>query len=122
MRIIYFLIFFLIFGLSPIFVNDSLAVSSTCTSDKCTLANPLGNVTEVPVLIGTIVKGVLGIVGALALFFFFWGGFAWMTSAGNPEKVKKGRDTLMWASIGLIATFASYSLLKFILDMLTRKI
>lgn len=81
------------------------------------LINPLGGtsaapegVTSVPALIANIIKTILGIVGAVALFMFVWGGFGWLTSGGNPDKVKAGRDTLVWATIGLLVIFASYTL------------
>ena len=89
----------------------------------CSLSNPIkGNPTEITEIIGMAIKGVLGIVGALAMFAFVQGGFQWMTSAGSPEKIKAGRDAMMWSVIGLIATFASYSILKFMLDLIHNKI
>jgi hypothetical protein len=74
-----------------------------------TAASPAG-VTSVPALIANIIKTILGVVGAVALFMFVWGGFGWLTSGGNPDKVKQGRDTLVWATIGLLVIFASYTL------------
>jgi hypothetical protein len=68
-----------------------------------------------PELIGRIIKAVLGIVGALALAMFVFGGFTWLTSGGSPDKIKKGKDILMWAVIGLIIIFTSYTLVDFIL-------
>ena len=76
--------------------------------------SPIGEVTG-PELIGRIIKTVLGIVGALALAMFVFGGFTWLTSAGSPDKIKKGKDILMWAVIGLIVIFTSYTLVDFIL-------
>jgi len=76
--------------------------------------NPLG-VTSVPRLIGNVIKTVLAIVGALALAMFIYGGFTWLTSGGSAEKIKKGKDILMWAVIGLVVIFASYSLVDFLL-------
>lgn len=74
------------------------------------LQNPLnGNVTDAAVLIGMIIKAALSIVGALSLGVFVIGGFTWLTSAGNQEKVSKGTKTMLWATIGLIVVFASYA-------------
>lgn len=78
------------------------------------LQNPLGT-TSVPALIGNIIKTVLAIVGALALAMFIYGGFTWLTSGGSADKIKKGKDILMWAVIGLVVIFASYSLVDFLL-------
>jgi hypothetical protein len=78
------------------------------------LKSPIGEVTG-PELIGRIIKTVLGVVGALALAMFVYGGFTWLTSGGSPDKIKKGKDILMWAVIGLIIIFTSYTLVDFVL-------
>ena len=66
-----------------------------------------------------IIKAILGVVGIVALFFFVLGGFEILTSAGNENKIKKGRDTLVWAAIGVVVIILSYSILKFLFDRLT---
>jgi len=38
---------------------------------------------------------------ALAIIFAIWGGFLLMTAAGEPEKVAKGRQWVMWAGVGI---------------------
>lgn len=73
----------------------------------------------IPELAGRIIKKVLGIVGVLALVMFIYGGILWMTSGGNAEKIKKGKDTIVWAVIGLAFIFFSYAILEFILKALT---
>ncbi len=65
-------------------------------------------------LIGKIINAVLGIVGSIALVMVIYGGFIWMTAAGNQEKVTKGRDVLVWAAVGLVIIFSSYALVKFV--------
>jgi len=50
---------------------------------------------------------------------FIFGGLTWMTSAGAPDKVKKGRDIIIWSVVGLFIIFASYALLKFFLGTIT---
>jgi len=74
---------------------------------------------SVPQLVNSIVKQILGIVGALALFMFVYGGVLWMTSGGNSSRLEKGRETLIWATIGLVIIFSSYAILNFIFASLT---
>ena len=86
------------------------------------LTNPLsGGATPIGAskLFGRIIKGALGIVGAVALAIFVWGGFLWLTSGGSPEKIKKGRDALVWAIIGLVIIFGSYLILNYIIIAIT---
>ena len=84
-----------------------------------TLTNPLGKTTDVPTIIGNVIKGVIGIVGSLALLMFVYGGLLWMTSMGNQEKVDQGRKILIWATAGLVVIFSSYVLVSFTIKSLT---
>ena len=77
--------------------------------------NPLG-VVDVRIIIGRVVRAILVIVGALALIMFVYGGFTWLTSAGNDQRVETGRTTLIWASLGLIIVFSAYILVKYVLE------
>jgi hypothetical protein len=91
--------------------------SSSGSNNTVSLKNPLENagVTDVPTLIGKIIDALLGVVGSLALIMFIYGGFTWMLAAGNDSQVQKGKNILLWAVIGLVVIFASYSLVHFIL-------
>lgn len=92
--------------------------STTKTDGVITLDNPLGSGTTVQTLIGKVIKSVLGVVGSLALLMFIYGGFTWMTAAGASDKVTKGRDTLVWAVIGLVVVFSAYAMVKFVFTSL----
>lgn len=93
------------------------AITESCPAGSTTcLTNPLGNVNTPQALIGKIITAVLGVVGSLALLFFVYGGLIWMTSAGNAEKVKQGRDTLVWAAIGLAVIFSAYAITRIVLS------
>lgn len=83
-----------------------------------TLDNPIGE-DDPRVILGNILRLVLGLVGSVALVVFVFGGLTWMTSAGNTDRVTQGRDTLVWAAIGLIVIFASYTVVAFILQTVT---
>lgn len=90
--------------------NDGSAGNETIA-----LPNPLGNQSDPQVIIGLVIRVVLGMVGSVALVFFIYGGLMMMTSAGNMDRVTKGRNTLVWASIGLVVIFTSYALVGFII-------
>lgn len=83
------------------------------------LYNPLGSGTTVQSMIGRAINGVMGVVGSLALLMFVYGGLLWMTSGGSQEKVKKGRDILLWSAVGMVVIFGAYALTKFIITALT---
>jgi hypothetical protein len=118
----------LLFGLIALAVcpncGGNSEVCNNC-SDNCQqpctgqLENPLGSTASTPQLLyGRIIYGFLGVTGALALIMFIVGGFQWMTASGNAERVKKGRDTLMWAVLGLLVIFSSYAILRAVFEAL----
>jgi hypothetical protein len=94
------------------------AQAAETTAPNLNLTDPLAGtgVTNVEGLIGKILKPVFGIIGSLALVMFVYGGLTWMISAGNAEKLKKGRDTLLWAAIGLFVVMMSYVLVMITLN------
>ena len=86
------------------------------------LSNPLdpfasGNV-SVTTIIARLIQALLGITGAVALLMFIWGGFQWLISGGTPEKVKKGKETLTWAVIGLAVIIGAYMLVSTVVSAL----
>lgn len=76
------------------------------------LDNPLGTNVEFSQIAGTVIRGLMGIIGSLTLLMFVWGGFQWLTSAGNAEKVEAGSKTMIWAVIGVLLVFSSYFLIS----------
>ncbi len=86
------------------------------------LYNPLGSSTnKFPVLINNAIKGILGLSGAVALVMIVIGGITWMTSAGNSDRVRRGKDTLLWAILGLLIIFLSYAIINFVFEALARE-
>jgi hypothetical protein len=81
--------------------------------------SPVGDI-DIPTLIGIIIKGVLGIVGSIALLMFVYGGFLMLISQGDAAKIKKGRDALIWAAAGLVVIFGSYIFVSYILSAVSK--
>jgi hypothetical protein len=86
--------------------------------EHCKLKNPI-SATEVPDIIRTVITAALGLIGALTLLMFVWGGGTWLFSAGNPEKVSAGTQTMVWAVIGVMVVLLSYVWLSGFLGYLT---
>ncbi|MCD4760617.1 pilin [bacterium] len=84
---------------------------------KVVIHNPL-KAQSISKLAGNIINGLLGITGALSLFFLVWGGILWMTSAGNADRVKKGKDSIVWAILGILVVFLSYVVIEAVLKTL----
>jgi len=88
-------------------------------AESARLPNPLGkeDLTLVDIML-RVVQIALGAVDVFALFMFILGGFELMTSRGNQEMVKKGKDTIVWATIGILVITLSYVILKFVFESL----
>lgn len=76
------------------------------------LVNPLGQTYTIPQIIGNLIKAALSIIGSITLIVFIYGGTLWLTSAGYEERIKQGKQTMIWAILGLIMLFASYVLVN----------
>jgi hypothetical protein len=62
---------------------------------------------------------IVGITGSAALLMFVWGGFEMISSAGEPEKVKKGKTILTNAVIGLVIIFTAGYVIDYVTVQLT---
>ncbi|MBI4449818.1 hypothetical protein HY634_02060 [Candidatus Uhrbacteria bacterium] len=84
------------------------------------LCNPLP-VSDIPSIIGNVLRAGFGILGSIALLMFIYGGFVWLTSGGNPEKITTGKNTMVWAVLGIAIIFASYAIVTFVIDALAKQ-
>ncbi len=60
-------------------------------------------------LIVQIVNFFLGFVGILAFLMLVYGGFRYLASAGDPEAAKKGKQTIVYAVVGVVIIALSYA-------------
>jgi len=92
-----------------------VAPSFAHASDGVSLINPLAT-DDIRVIIGIVIKAALGLSGSIALLMFVWGGFMWLTSQGNAEKIEKGQKILTWAAIGLVVLFSAYTIVNAVIE------
>lgn len=101
--------------------QGGLLILPLITRAQVQLCNPLtqecGEAISPWTLYARIIRALFGVVGLLALLFFIIGGVIWLTSGGNPDKIKKGGKTLLWATMGLVVIFMSYLILAFVFDI-----
>jgi len=84
--------------------------------------NKLGT-TDPAVLIGRIIKVVMGIMGSIALVMFVYSGFVLMTGStavgggATKKDITKAKGMLVWSTLGIFVIFASYALVDFIFEI-----
>jgi Zn-dependent protease with chaperone function len=66
----------------------------------------------------SIIQYALGFLGIIAIVLMLYGGFLWLTSAGNEEKVGQAKKVIIAAVIGLVIIFVSYALATFVITQL----
>lgn len=84
------------------------------TKNLTTAVGGLGLPTTVEGTVGTVIKGVLGLVGTIFFVLTIYAGILWMTAAGNEEQVTKATDIIKAAVIGLFITMAAYAITTFV--------
>lgn len=57
---------------------------------------------------------VLSVLGIIFLGLMLYGGLTWMTAAGDDAKIKKARELITAAVIGLIIVVAAYAVTYFV--------
>ena len=87
------------------------ALGSSTKGSTIGLTLPMSAVSPQQV-IGRVIKAVLGIVGTLAFLMFLYGGFRWMVARGRPDQITMAKQTIIWATLGLIVIFAAYGLVN----------
>ena len=99
-------------------------VGSECTVKETVFGgiNPLeverDNITQIVTRFAGILAGAAATV---ALIFIIVGGIQYISSGGNQEQAGKAKSTLTWAIIGFILIMASYSIIYFFTDLVTKK-
>ncbi len=95
-----------------------LSAPSLASAAATTLTDPLGHV-GVNEIVRRLIQGIFGITGSVALLMFVWGGFQWLFSAGEQDRIKKGKETIKWAVLGLTVMLLAYVLVSAVLSILT---
>jgi hypothetical protein len=57
--------------------------------------------------VGMVARGFISLVGIIFLCYTIYGGFLWMTAAGNDEKISKAKNILRDGTIGIILILAA---------------
>ena len=69
-------------------------------------------------IVALLVRAALGLLAIIFLILLIMAGFNWMTTGGDESKVKKARDTIKTAVIGLFIVLAAYMITYFIFSVL----
>lgn len=68
--------------------------------------------------ISNVIRAAMGLLGIVCVIIILYGGFLYMTSAGEKEKTEKARKVIMAGVIGLVIIVSAYAISAFIIDAL----
>lgn len=116
--------FFLVSGLmimallliNAIGMNLAMAQAIDATQDQpAIIAQLSGGQTGLRGIVLTVINFFLTFLGLLAVIMVIYGGFLYVSSAGNEENVNKAKKILLYAVIGIVVIIASFALVNTIL-------
>jgi len=74
----------------------------------------IANINDVWLIVAAVIEIMLRIAAIIAVVYVIWGGFDYLTSQGESEKVNKGRSTLISALVGLAIAMSATALINFV--------
>ncbi len=89
--------------------------------EKCDGLKNDANKSDLMPTINTIINVIIGVVGFVAVIVIILGGVQYTTSAGDPGKVKKAKDTIMYGIIGLVVALLAFAIVNFVLSSIMGK-
>lgn len=78
------------------------------------------NTNDLMKTVNQIINIVIGVIGFVAVAMTIYGGVQYTTSAGDPGKVKKAKDTIMYGIVGLVVAILAFAIVNFVLSSLTK--
>ncbi len=64
--------------------------------------------------LGGFIKILLSFLGIIFLILIIYGGFLWMTAAGNNDKVEKAKNIIVNSVVGLVIVMLAYAITWFV--------
>jgi uncharacterized BrkB/YihY/UPF0761 family membrane protein len=95
---------------------DLTGAGLNATAGQALLATTPG---QLPIIIGTIIKTALGLVGVIFLVLMVYAGFIWMIARGDEAKVEKAKDTIVNCIIGIVIVVGAYAITSYIINAVT---
>lgn len=80
-----------------------------------TMPSSPSTVPTISVIVDNILGYLFPIAGIICVIFIIQGGYMWIISAGDPDRIKQAQGTLTWAVLGLIFVMLIYAILEIIL-------
>jgi len=75
-----------------------------------------GNSPAFELTLRTIINTFLYLLGAIAVVMLIYGGFKYVTSAGDSSAVSSAKSTILYAVVGIVVALSAYAIADFVVD------
>ena len=106
---------FLILGnITPENTAETISPGVAAVNDsKGTIPIPEGP--DLFTVVQNLLNTTFGVVGVIVVIMIIIGGFYYMASQGEPDRVQKGKNTILYGIIGLIICLSAFAIVNFVL-------
>ncbi len=108
---------FLVLLLGPVFLSPVLAQPDIGIEFAENLDLVAANEEDPRDMAVIIIKYLITFLGLIAVGVILYGGFIWMTAAGNDDRLAKAKKIIVAGVIGLIIILAAFAIVNFIVTM-----
>ncbi len=98
-----------------IIVTMTVGSASAMTTEEFARQIGLGGADLMTVVLN-VIRLVLGLVGIVAVIMLLIGGFQWMLSLGDEERIAKAKRTMSATIVGLIIILLSWAIVSFVIQ------
>lgn len=84
------------------------------TKESKPLEGVFGEPVDIRLIVANIIKVLLTLLGILYLCYVVYGGFVWMTAAGNEDKIQQAKSTILTGAIGVGVILTSFAVARLV--------
>ncbi len=92
--------------------------STTCSGPGMYPSPLMLGYCTIPELIAAAINWILGLASSIIILILIFGGITYVTSAGDEERIKTAKNTILYAIIGLALILLAYTLINEVKDIL----
>lgn len=98
----------------PICDNDNISIEVK-SAHGCSGTKTSGALSQTVTI---ILNSIIAVSGLVAVIYIIVGGVNYMTSSGDAEKVKKAKNTILYALIGLLICVLAFAIVNWAIGTL----
>lgn len=91
-------------------------VAEASSYAECNLAKPEDGSKSLWDTVDNIINIILAVLGIAAVVVIIYGGANILLSQGDPGKIKKGKDAILYGLIGLVIALLAFAIVNFVLS------